>query len=116
MGRKIAFQGPLHREGWCRVEQESAFRVRAVKVAVIQFPENWLPQSWDDSPPNGTVLSITAAPSRFYAEGMIYSFNAKRIERPADQNDRRWAVLLHPRSELLPGHHCHRRLPVFDGG
>ncbi len=91
-----------------------------VRVAVIRAARDWVPRSWDDAPQEGRIISIATARSRAYAEGMIYAFNAKRLDQPdrpgEGRKDRRWAVLLHPRAELLPGHECYRRLPTFDGG
>lgn len=99
--------GSLASEG-CTLSQQ--------RVAIVRFDPAWSPRSWDDFPDRAQILSVAPVRSRAYAEGMIYTFNRARMSAPPDRQDQRWAVLLTPRAELLPGQHCYRRLPAFDGG
>jgi hypothetical protein len=91
-----------------------AFRQYFVAVIIAADPE-WRPTSWDDFPAAGTVHKIEPAHSRSFAEGLIFSWNTRKLEdHPAPWT--RWAVLVHPGARLAPGDQCYRRIVTFDGG
>lgn len=89
-------------------------------VAVIESADpNWRPSNWSDSPATGRILDCSRCKSLAYAEGLVHSYNSKRLgSLSPGEACTRWAVLIvvEPGMDLSRGVLLERRIAVFAAG